>query len=166
MVLIRAFSLISIITSLVGSALMVVVGCYRALKAILIFAGQAQLHGDIPDHIDHTEQTVIAILESIDAFLISLALLVFAVGVYKLLINTKTWFDNTNLTWLRIDSLEDLKRTLIETIMVILAVLFTKQAFTKATYEWTDLVIPVAICLFAVALRLLKWTHSDNQKAA
>jgi len=62
--------------------------------------------------------------------------------------------------WLRIGSVTDLKVKPIEVIVVILAVLFLKGALSVGLegveYAWTELVIPIAVALFAFTVWVLR----------
>ena len=62
----------------------------------------------------------------------------------------------------RIISLENLKKVLVEVIIVILAVFFLWELLLlEETVTWNILVVPIGIFLLAAALRLVDWRRSD-----
>ncbi len=102
---------------------------------------------------------MIAVVESVDAFLIALAMLIFALGVFNLFIGELKLPGE----WLRVKSIERLKQVLMEVILVVLAVLFLRGLFLFEDLPWRLLVIPVAVALLALAVRLVGWrSESEN----
>jgi hypothetical protein len=68
--------------------------------------------------------------------------------------------------WMRIDDLSDLKRTLIEVIVVFLAVDFATDVAEGGGHpSWLALVKPVSIALIAGALRLMPRSGSGEARS-
>ena len=157
----RYLSLIAVVFSLLGSALMFLGGAEKSIKAIRIFFLNETLTTDPPPpaHLDSTDQALIAVLQSMDAFLIALVLLIFSFGVYKLFIaEIKTPKNLPGAPWSQITTIEGLKKVLVEVILVILAVLFLWEVvYLEAEASWNVLVLPVSIVLIAAALKLVDW---------
>jgi uncharacterized membrane protein YqhA len=157
----RYLSLIAVVFSLLGSALMFLGGAAKSIKAIRIFFLGETLSADPPPpaHLDSGDQALVAVLQSMDAFLIALVLLIFSFGVYKLFIaEIKTPKNLPGAPWAQITSIEGLKKVLVEVILVILAVLFLWEVvYLEADASWTVLVLPLSIVLIAAALKLVDW---------
>jgi uncharacterized membrane protein YqhA len=157
----RYLSLIAVVFSLLGSALMFLAGAAKSIKAVRIFFLGETLTVDPPPpaHLDSGDQALVAVLQSMDAFLIALVLLIFSFGVYKLFIaEIKTPKNLPGAPWAQITSIEGLKKVLVEVILVILAVLFLWEVvYLEAEASWTVLVLPLSIVLIAAALKLVDW---------
>ena len=157
----RYLSLIAVVFSLLGSALMFLAGAAKSIKAVRIFFLGETLTVDPPPpaHLDSGDQALVAVLQSMDAFLIALVLLIFSFGVYKLFIaDIKTPKNLPGAPWAQITSIEGLKKVLVEVILVILAVLFLWEVvYLEAEASWTVLVLPLSIVLIAAALKLVDW---------
>lgn len=62
--------------------------------------------------------------------------------------------------WLQVQSLGQMKGTLLEIMVVLLAVLFLKLGLqTQAELVWELLVIPVGIVTIAAAVKLIRFDH-------
>ena len=157
----RYLSLIAVVFSLLGSALMFLAGAAKSIKAVRIFFLGETLTVDPPPpaHLDSGDQALVAVLQSMDAFLIALVLLIFSFGVYKLFIaEIKTPKNLPGAPWAQITSIEGLKKVLVEVILVILAVLFLWEVvYLEAEASWTVLALPLSIVLIAAALKLVDW---------
>ncbi len=158
---VRYLAAASIVFPLIGSAVMMAVGAIKTVKSvqILLFGGTLYSEDALPKHLDYLDQTMIAVVESVDAFLIALAMLIFGLGVYNLFIGELKLPGE----WLRVKSIERLKQVLMEVILVVLAVLFLRGLFLFEDLPWRLLVIPVAVALLALAVRLVGWrSESEN----
>ena len=82
----RLVSVVAVFFAFVSSMLMFVVGAYKSIKAVRVFVFREPLTADPspPVHLDFTDQTMIAVVESMDAFLVAMVLLIFAGGIYNL----------------------------------------------------------------------------------
>ena len=92
-----------------------------------------------------------------DDFLVGLALLYFAYGIYSLFIQVRTDVENKP-AWLDIDSISTLKKTLLELLVVLLSVVFVKGILENETIkvlDWNILVIPASIVAIALSIRLM-----------
>ena len=140
---------------------MFLAGAEKSIKAIRIFFLGETLSADPPPpaHLDSGDQALVAVLQSMDAFLIALVLLIFSFGVYKLFIaEIKTPKNLPGAPWAQITSIEGLKKVLVEVILVILAVLFLWEVvYLEAEASWSVLVLPISIVLLAAALKLVDW---------
>ena len=58
--------------------------------------------------------------------------------------------------WNKVTSVTDLKVQLIEVVAVLLAVLFLKGVLSNPQTAWSDLVVPIAVVLFAGSVWLIR----------
>jgi len=100
------------------------------------------------------------LLHSLDFLLIALVLLILGLGVFKLfLLPPNSGQRPESLpTWLRMETLSDLKVLLWETILTALVVfgLPTLSSDLVGKLEWTALVLPAAIALLSLGLFVMK----------
>ena len=157
---IRFVSIIAVVFSAIGSLLMFVVGAQKTLKALSIYFMGDQLTTEPPPppHLDATDQTMIAIVESVDAFLIGIVLMIFALGVYYLFISKVQ--SSSAPSWLHVSSVEHLKKSLMEVILVVLSVMFLREMlYLGEAWTFESLSIPAGVALLAAALKLLDWKN-------
>ncbi len=108
---------------------------------------------------------VLAMLESIDVFLISLVFLVFSVGINILFINP----DNQELLertpkWMRVKDFSELKFLLMEAIIATLFVLLISEYIQAGgAVGWEFLVLPITIILLSIGLKALKWKEGRKE---
>ena len=167
----RFASIIAVLFSSIGTLVMFVIGAEKTVKALRIYFLGEQLTSNPPPppHLDATDQTMIAIVESIDAFLIGLVLTIFAVGVHNLFIK-RSPSTTEGESWLHVRSVEHLKKGLMEVILVVLSVMFLREMlFLGEDWTFEALTIPAGVALLAIALKLLGWhtqptADSDSEK--
>ena len=160
---VRYVAMIVVVFSLLESLVMFLIGGEKSIKAFQAFFFTKPVVDNAPEHLDLSDQAMISVLQSMDAFLIGLVLLIFSFGVYNLFIGEiKTPRSLAGAQWAQITSIERLKQVLVEVIIVVLAVLFLWELLLledKAT--WSVLVVPIGIVLLAAALRLVDWRRSE-----
>jgi uncharacterized membrane protein YqhA len=153
----RFISVLAILSSLAGALIMFWIGTTNTVKAILLVAGieEAMIEGS---SIDPAELATIELLECLDDFLVGLAFLYFAYGIYSLFIQLGRKVPDQP-SWLRVSSISTLKKTLLELLVVLLTVIFVKGLLERLSFrslEWTYLVIPLSILAIATSTRLLR----------
>lgn len=161
----RLISVLAVLSSLVGAVVMFWIGTINTIKTVLLVAGVEEkvLEGS---SIKPTELATIELLECLDDFLVGLAFLYFAYGIYSLFIQLGRKDPNTP-SWLRISSIGVLKKTLLELLVVLLTVVFVKGLLERLSFrglEWTYLVIPLSILAIAASTRLLQF-ESEKETA-
>ncbi|MEX2453184.1 MAG: YqhA family protein [Rhodospirillaceae bacterium] len=157
----RFFTIIAVVGSLAGSLLMLFLGSvnvYEAFRHVLEYDAESE------DMFGAT--TIIAVIESLDRFLIALVMLYFAYGVYSLFVHPEESEQDLSLPfWLRVRRIGQLKQVVAELIVVILFVLFLRQCLqafsvpgTVLTWNgiFTLLVLPVSAVFLALALKLIE----------
>ncbi|MFQ4135946.1 YqhA family protein [Nodosilinea sp. PGN35] len=151
-------SVLAVISSLVGALLMFWIGSVNTLKAVLLVikAEESIVEGS---RISTTELATLELLECLDSFLVGLAFLYFAYGIYALFIQLGQP-DTDSSTWSRLGGISTLKKTLLEVLIVLLTVVFVKGLLERLSFrglEWTYLVIPLSILALAASTRLLQF---------
>jgi uncharacterized membrane protein YqhA len=144
--------------SFLGSILMFYIGSMKAISSFDIYFGAQRLPQEL-GHLTPGDLAMVTIVESLDAFLFGLVLLVFAYGVYNLFFRRDGGNDEAGNTpsWLRINSIRQLKNILAEIIIVVLFVLFLRTILVHIDQlKWEVLVLPVSIGLLGLSLKLLQ----------
>jgi uncharacterized membrane protein YqhA len=142
------------------------IGTTNTIKVIMLIVG-AEERAVKSGSIDPTELATIELLECLDDFLVGLAFLYFAYGIYSLFIQLGRKDPDTP-SWLRVSSIGALKKTLLELLVVLLTVIFVKGLLERLSFrglEWTYLVIPLSILAIAASTRLLQF-ESEKETAS
>lgn len=151
----RWLSVIAVVFSGLGAALMMVVGAVTTMEGIGEYFGSGE------EEAFSEEAALLAsvrMVSSLDEFLLGLVLFIFAYGVFRLFIIDKRHGEEVP-DWFSIHSVTDLKVKLLETIAILLAVVFLKGVLASPPAEalpWNALVTPIAVGIFAVSILLLK----------
>jgi uncharacterized membrane protein YqhA len=156
----RYVSLIAVICLFGGAVLMFLVGLEKTLGAILLYF--ADLTHRLPAHLSEASVTSVALIQAVDAFLFALVLLIFAYGIYILFVETPGDEELKLLPrWMQVESIAELKTTLIQVIIVILAVNVLEHIILEGpgALKWETLIIPGAILCLAASLRLMHLPH-------
>jgi uncharacterized membrane protein YqhA len=155
----RYVSVIAVVFAAVGAVLMFFIGAVSTVDAVVYYLGG---HEDKAFSSDAALAATVELVSALDQFLLGLVLLVFAFGVYSLWVvaDTEAWEDERTRIhapdWLNVESVTDLKVKLLEVIAVLLAVLFLKGVLIDPEIVWADLVIPIAVVLFALTVWLIR----------
>ena len=102
-------------------------------------------------------------IQAIDVFLIGLVLMIFAGGIYNLFIR-RLESDSAGINnWVKVTSITQLKRILIELVIVILFVKTLEGALViePGGYKWENLVLPLGILMLALALKFMGLKKQD-----
>ena len=156
---VRYVSILSVVAALFGAVLMFLVGSAETLEAGLVFLGieQPQLARD-----PKLEVTV-KVLTALDSFLFGLVLLYFAYSIFFLFIKQDTSGAHVPIPeWLKVQDLGQMKKTMLEVIVVLLAVLFLIVGLenqSETALNWNLVLIPVGILAIAGAIKLIDFHH-------
>jgi len=165
---IRWISIIAVICSLLGALLMFIVGAVHTFEAFVVYFGFMETHifgGEKALGVD----AMVQLVSSLDSFIFGLVLFYFAYGIYHLFLRPERPEQEGSKQavklpkWLEVTSLGQLKKTLLEVIIVLVAVLFLKDILyfqKEAVLQWTTLIPPAAIIAFAVALKLARFEEN------
>jgi uncharacterized membrane protein YqhA len=138
------------------------VGAVHTIEAFGVYFGFIDTHifgGDKALGVD----AMVQLVSSLDSFIFGLVLFYFSYGVYHLFLEPERAEGEGAKQavrmpkWLEVKSLGQLKKTLLEVIIVLVAVLYLKDVLyfqKEVVVEWTTLIGPAAIIAFAVALKL------------
>ena len=154
----RYVSLTAVIASGLGSILMFFMGAVKTLLAYLAyFKGIA----DQPDV--SAKQAITYMIQAIDVFLIGLVLMIFAGGIYQLFIRRRESDSSEINSWVRITSITQLKRILVELVIVILFVRALEGALVieYGSFIWENLVLPLGILMLALAFKFMGFKSQD-----
>ncbi len=162
---IRWISIIVVVCSALGALLMFIVGAVHTFDAFAVYFGVMETHifgGEKLLGVD----VMVQLVSSLDSFIFGLVLFYFAFGVYYLFLKPdRPEQDGAKSTvkipkWLEVKSLGQLKKSLLEVIIVLVAVLFLKDALylqKGPELSWTVLIGPAAVIAFAVAIKLVRF---------
>ncbi|AFZ45018.1 Uncharacterized protein family UPF0114 [Halothece sp. PCC 7418] len=149
----RWVSVIPVFTSIAAALLMLLLGIKETIAAFAI----AFQRGTTTMPIGVAEEATLRLLEALDNFLIGLAFLSFAYGIYALFLNLQG--DDLDIPeWLKIKNIAALKKSLLEVLLVLLSVVFVKRTLEAATpseIEWKIIIIPLSIVAIALSTRLM-----------
>ncbi|HUH28935.1 YqhA family protein [Gelidibacter sp.] len=106
------------------------------------------------------ERPGVHLAEALDTFLLATVFIIFAIGIGKLFVPDNKLLKKIQLSWLNPKSFSDLKGLLWEAVLTTLVVLFA----TSLVHEINNLrlellILPAAILLIAIALRMMKSSH-------
>ena len=152
----RYVSVVAVVFGAIGAILMFVIGAVTTVDSVVTYLGG---HEDAAFSSDAALAATVEIVSALDQFLLGLVLLVFAFGVYSLWIVTDTTEMPSKFRapeWIKVTSVTDLKVQLIEVVAVLLAVLFLKGVLSNPETVWSDLVVPIAVVLFAWTVWLIR----------
>ena len=152
---------------LVGSYYLVLVAVLGALAtaALTLLFGLSAVAALAQDMLSHPEVSpgeakhfAVQVVELIDFLLLGIVLYVVALGLYKLFVDPAL----PTPDWLVVDSLDDLKESLVGVVIVLLAV-----TFLGAVVSWDGgaslLPLGVSVGLVLLALAVVRLTHRPER---
>ncbi|MDX8390167.1 MAG: YqhA family protein [Mariprofundaceae bacterium] len=122
----RYLTLLAVISSVVGMALLFVLSALEMGKLLVEFVNVYVLG----HHVEHFHTIVVShVITAVDDFLLAMVLLIFALGVYELHIGKIDFIQDDEAAGniLQVNSLDDLKNRLGKVILMILIVAFFKN---------------------------------------
>ncbi|NEQ44906.1 MAG: YqhA family protein [Leptolyngbya sp. SIOISBB] len=156
----RFFVVVPVIFGLLSAVQFFIIG------TLDIWAG-FRLRFDINDPEGETTTRIISyVIGGIDYYLIGIVLLIFSFGVYELFISKiEVRFQYPELNILQSESLEELKRKLVQVIVVALIVSLFKQALNLQVTQPLDLIyIALSILLISVSSYFLQLQQTTVKK--
>ena len=150
----RYMSIVAVISSLFGAALMFLLGVTKIVRAYVTFLGRIDDPMELyPQSVD---QAIALLVQAIDSFLIGMVFIIFSYGVTTLFIRRIELPEGNVFSWVRITNIKNLKVILGEMIVIILSVKFLEVVLLNAAeFTFEMLVLPVGVVLLALALKLL-----------
>jgi uncharacterized membrane protein YqhA len=157
----RLVMLAGSVGSFLGSLLMFYQGFLYVIDAF-----KTLTHGAADGHV---AQVTVPVLEAVDSFLFGVVLVIFAYGIaVGFVFRLPPAMIRILPTWMKISGVGQLKAILAEVVVVVLIVIFARVVVEAVdhgdgTFEWSLLVLPVAIVLLAGAIWLLELgTHPED----
>jgi uncharacterized membrane protein YqhA len=164
----RWFSIVTVFSSLVGALLMFIIGAANTVEAVLRYfeidgRGVLLNHFFTPTSPDAAPRPAanLLLLESLDNGLTGLTFLYFAYGIYALFLTNSTSV-GTAPRWLKVENIGSLKKTLLEVVAVLLAIMFVRTLAEKMILDgqsqgpgWEMLIMPAGILAIAISSRLM-----------
>ena len=161
----RWFSIVTVFSSLIGALLMFIIGAANTAEAVLRYF---DLYGGFLQHVFYSPTSPDAaprpaanllLLESLDNGLTGLTFLYFAYGIYALFL-TNSMPVGTAPRWLKVENIGSLKKTLLEVVAVLLAIMFVRTLAEKMILDgpgpgWEMLIMPAGILAIAISSRLM-----------
>ena len=163
MALTRWLSVLVVLSSLVAALTMFVIGASNTIEAVLhyleIIPAFELIADDATASTPATPRTAanLQLLESLDNGLTGLTFLYFAYGIYSLFLTTSNTVADAP-RWLKVENIGSLKKTLMEVVAVLLAIMFVRVLAEKVLTDnlhWEILTIPLSIAAIAVSNRLM-----------
>ena len=154
----RFVSLIAVIASGLGSILMFFIGAIKTWRAYMAYFGGNGYESDAS-----AKQTIIYMIQALDIFLIGLVLMIFAGAIYSLFIHIEESASAATKSWVKVRSIAELKRILVELVLVILFVRTLEGALgiEPDAYVWENLVLPLGVLMLALAYKLMGYKNQD-----
>ena len=109
----------------------------------------------------HVAQVTVPVLEAVDSFLFGVVLVIFAYGIaVGFVFRLPPVLQRILPSWMKISGVGQLKAILAEVVVVVLIVIFARVVVEAVdhggAFDWSLLVLPVAIVLLAGAIWLLE----------
>jgi len=152
----RYICIIAVVALFAGSVLMFLSGAFHTIEAYQVFFFGRSIIA-LPGHMSENAAASVALIQAVDAFLFALVLLIFSYGVYTLFINREVDATVKLPQWLHIETISQLKTTLVQVIIVILAVNLLEYVIVVGSdsLRWEALIIPASMVGLALALKLM-----------
>jgi uncharacterized membrane protein YqhA len=147
---IRYLAAVVVVLAIVHSVMFLFLGARRSVVSYLHILRAPDVDAGNPG---------LELLHSLDFFLVSLVLMILALGVAKLFLLPPTLNFSARLpAWLHVETFSDLKFLLWETILttLLIAALPVLVAGMHGKLDWTALVIPAAVLVLALSLYCMK----------
>jgi uncharacterized membrane protein YqhA len=152
----RWFSIVTVLSSLVGALLMFLIGAANTAEAVLRYFG-LRVEATAAATSSPRPAANLLLLESLDNGLTGLTFLYFAYGIYALFLTTSETMAEAP-RWLKVENIAALKKTLLEVVAVLLAVMFVRVLAEKMLTNgpsWEMLIMPAGIIAIAISSRLM-----------
>jgi uncharacterized membrane protein YqhA len=147
---------LAVIAPIVGAVLMMLLGTRDTIEAYLLFFGVEEPEGAI----EAGEAAMIRLVASVDHFIFGTILIIFAIGLYKLLFRGSFGSRGAHDTrkhpsWNEVKNLGGMDEMLLKVIIMLLAVAFLEFMLNSGlgALDWPVLVVPFTIIALAIGLR-------------
>ena len=152
----RYVAVLAVIAPFVGAVLMMLLGTRDTIEAYLIFFGFEEPKGAV----EAGEAAMIKLVASVDHFLFGTILIIFAIGLYKLLFRVSSGSKEEHKSrktpsWKEVKNLGGMDEMLLKVIIMLLAVAFLEFMLNAGlgSLDWPVMVVPLTIIALAIGLR-------------
>jgi uncharacterized membrane protein YqhA len=144
----RYIAIVIVVLSLLHAVAFLVLGTKGAIKA----------YGEVLTEGADASRPGLELLHSLDYLFVSLVLLILALGIAKLFLLDPTKEHPALPTWLRLESISELKVLLWETVLTTLLIVALSDLVSNlgGTLQWNALVEPGGILILALSLFFMK----------
>lgn len=150
-------AILAVIGSLFAAVLMMLIGGYHVILAFATAFG----FGEGLFTLGNMSEATGLVLESIDNFLLGFILLYFAYSMYFLVTLPKERRKLGQVkipSGLKVESLDEMKRTILVVIVVSLSVFLLQQVtVSEGPFDLPSFFVPASIIAVALAIRLIRW---------
>ena len=154
----RWFSVVAVLSSLVGALLMFVIGAANTGEAVMRYLDVYRSSLDpVAAEANPRPAANLLLLESLDNGLTGLTFLYFSYGIYALFLSP-TEDIASRPRWMKVDSIESLKKTLLQVVGVLIAVMFVRtlaERLLADSLTWEILIMPAGVLAIAMSSRLM-----------
>jgi uncharacterized membrane protein YqhA len=162
----RYVAVLAVIMPFFGAVLMLLLGTKDTVEAYLLFFGLEEPKGAV----EAGESAMIKLVASIDHFLFSAILMIFAIGLYFLFFKSashKKSKDNPQKVpdWRHLKNMGGMDEMLLKVIIMLLAVSFLEFMLNTGigNLDWTILVMPFTIIALAIGLRWMSAASNEEE---
>ena len=136
-----------------------------ALGAVKMWDGLIDLFA-AAEETGTTNATIIDVMSAIDAFLFAIVLVIFALSVaFGLILKVDDTSQRMLPAWVQVADVADIKRILLEVILVYLVVDFvTDLSESDVSLSWRMLIKPLAVIMLGAVLRLQSSSLISTQR--
>ena len=157
--LVRYILLVPVAGGAIGALLMAGLGAVKMWDGLVDLFAAAEGVGT-------TNATIVDVMSAIDDFLFAIVLVIFALSVaFGLILKVGDTSQRMLPAWVQVADVADIKRILLEVILVYLVVDFvTDLAESDVPLSWQMLIKPLAVIMLGAVLRLQSSSLISTQR--
>lgn len=162
----RYVAVLAVIMPIVGMVLMMLLGTRDTIEAYLLFFGLEEPEGAI----EAGEAAMIRLVAAVDHFIFGTILIIFAIGLYKLLfrgsLGSREDGTRKRPSWKEVKNLGGMDEMLLKVIIMLLAVAFLEFMLNAGlgSLDWPVLVVPFTIIALAIGLRWMSQEGDGSEE--
>ncbi len=166
----RYAAYVAVFSSAAGSLLMFFIGAKKIYKAFInsfvdTHMAVPKLTPELMALVPKDDITIALVIESLDAFLIALILIMFSYGVYVMFITGSSTEKDLKVPGTLIPKdIKSLKENLAQTVVIVLIILFARVLWLNLqTLYWEILIMPASILMLALSIKLLDLKQKEGR---
>ena len=162
----RFVALLAVLGSLMASVVLFVKSSVEIWHGIELFTSKMISKTHVEDHASNELMKIL--VSAVDEYLFATVLFIFSMGIYELFIRKKALSNQSSdsrPSWMKINSIEDLKSMLGKVIMMVLVVSFFKYSLDNKYDTVLDLLyFGLGILFVSLALYLSHSLHGNKNR--